>query len=85
MKNKDVMTVSQLAEILGISRVAVFKKIKKGEIKAIKVGRIYIIPVKSISQALGTTMSDAQRHSVERAVRKAVNEYSDVLKWLGND
>ena len=38
-KNKKYYTVKELADILGISRVAVFNKIKKGEIKAEKAGR----------------------------------------------
>ena len=85
MENKDVMTVKQLADLLGISRIAVFNKIKKGEIEAIKAGRVYIIPVKNISQALGKTISEAKKHKIEMAVKRVVGEYGDVLKLLGNE
>lgn len=37
-------SVRELAQELGISRIAVFKKIQKGQIKALKVGRSYLIP-----------------------------------------
>ena len=44
MKNstKKYLTVKELADLLGISRVAVFKKIKNGQICAEKIGRNYI-------------------------------------------
>jgi len=43
MKSKDFYTTAELAKILKISRIAVFNKIKKGEIKAQKMGRNFII------------------------------------------
>ena len=85
MKNEELMTVSELAKILGISRVAVFKRIKKGNIKAIKVGRNYVIPTKALSAALKRTISTSQKERIEEAVKKTVKEYGDVLKMLGNE
>ena len=85
MENKDFMTVKQLADLLGISKIAVFKKIRKGEIKAIKAGRAYIIPIKNVSQALGRTISEAKKHRIGMAVKRVVGEYGDVLKLLGNE
>ena len=38
------ISAAELAKILGISHVAVFKRIKSGKIKAIKIGRTYAIP-----------------------------------------
>ena len=49
MERNKYITIPELAEILGLSRVAVFKKVKKGEIKAIKIGRNYAIPKKFIA------------------------------------
>ncbi len=43
MEAKDFYTTKELAGILGISRVAVFKKIKNGTIKAQKIGRNFVI------------------------------------------
>ncbi|NQT00171.1 MAG: helix-turn-helix domain-containing protein, partial [Candidatus Omnitrophica bacterium] len=41
---EDFLTPTQLAKELKISRQAVIDRIKRGSIKAIKVGRQYIIP-----------------------------------------
>ena len=43
-----LISTSQLAHLLSVSRVAVFKKIHKGEIKARKVGRNFIINMKDL-------------------------------------
>lgn len=85
MINKDVITIPELAKLLGISRIAVFRKVKRGEIQAEKIGKTYMIQLKSISLALGRTISQEQKESVSLAVKKAVSEYGEVLKMLGNE
>ena len=85
MEIKEFISIKTLADILGISRIAVFNKIKKGEIVAQKVGRSYIIPLKSLSIALGHTISEDQKKKIKEAVRKTVDEYGDVLKLLGKE
>lgn len=48
MAIKEFFTTNELAKILGVSRVAVFKKIKSGAIKAKKMGRNFVIYKKDI-------------------------------------
>ena len=83
--NKKFITVSQLAEILGISRVAVFKKIKNGQIAATKFGRTYAIPAEYIASLSGKTLSAEDRQRIDRAVVKTVKEYGETLKLLGRE
>ena len=85
MKNKEVMTIAQLAKILGISRVAVFKKVKKGQIKAFKVGKTYAIPAENFSHILGRSLSQKQKQEIDAAVAKTVKEYGETLKLLGRE
>lgn len=40
----DLLTVRQVSEILGISRVSVCKQISSGKLIAVQKGRIYHIP-----------------------------------------
>ncbi len=42
---KEFLSIPEYAKRIGISRIAVFKQVKKGKIEAIKVGRNWIIPV----------------------------------------
>ncbi len=48
MESKEFFTTSELAKKLGISRIAVFKKIKSGKIRAQKMGRNFVIYKKDV-------------------------------------
>jgi len=48
IEKSEFLSVCQLAEILKISRVAVLKRINRGAIKAVKVGRSFVIRKKDI-------------------------------------
>lgn len=48
MGSKEFYTTKELAELIGVSRVAVFNKIKRGDIKAQKMGRNFVIFKKDI-------------------------------------
>lgn len=80
-KNQYV-TIPELAKLLGLSRIAVFKKVKKGEIKAIRIGRTYAIPIIEIT---GKTLEDKDKKEIDSAVKKTVKEYGEVLKLLGRE
>jgi len=79
------LTVTQLAAILGVSRVAIHKKIKNGEIKAKKIGNIYIIPKSHVAEIYGKTLNPRVKSIIEKAVHKAVKDYGEVLIKLGNE
>jgi len=81
----EFITTSQLAVLLGISRIAVYKRIKKGEIKASKIGNMYVIPKSYISEIFGRTVSARKKDMINKAIHKAVNEYGDVFIKLGNE
>ena len=51
---KEYFSTSELAHLLGVSRVAIFKKIQSGKIKAFKVGRNYVVPAEEFLSAIGT-------------------------------
>jgi excisionase family DNA binding protein len=85
VKNNEFLTTSELAKILGISRIAVYKKIKKGQIKAIKIGRNNVIPKKYIPSIAVKTLSAREKNIIDTAVRKTVNEYGETLRLLGKE
>ncbi|MBD3264656.1 MAG: helix-turn-helix domain-containing protein [Candidatus Omnitrophica bacterium] len=85
MKGKEYYTIPELAKILGISRIAVYKQVKKGEIKAIKIGRNYAIPRKCIDNILGKTLGKDVKSELDKAVVRTVSEYGEVLRLLGKE
>ena len=85
MAEKEFLSTIELAKILGISRIAVYKKIKKGEIKATKVGRNYVIAKKDLGNIFGETLSKQDKKELTKAVKKTVKEYGETLRRLGKE
>ena len=85
MKKGEYVSIPELARILGLSRVAVYKKVKKGQIKAVKIGRNYAIPKKYIMNILGKALNRQDKRLIDDAVKKTVKEYGEVLRLLGSD
>lgn len=84
-KKNDYITIPELAKILGLSRIAIFKKVKKGVIKAVKIGRNYAIPRAYVDSILGKTLGDSDKKEIDIAVKKTVKEYGRTLKLLGKE
>lgn len=85
MKKEEYITIPQLAKILGISRIAVYKRVKKGEIKAVRIGRSFAIPKRYILAILGKSLEEEDKKKIDQAVKKTVKEYGEVLKLLGRE
>jgi excisionase family DNA binding protein len=85
MDNKELMTTAQLAKILGISRVAVFNKIKKGQIKAMRIGRNFVISKEALPEIFSQVLSKQKREEIDAAVKKTVREYGETLRLLGRE
>ena len=84
-KKSDYITIPELAKILGLSRIAIFKRVKKGAIKAVKIGRNYAIPRAYVDSILGRTLGDSDKKEIDMAVKKTVKEYGRTLKLLGKE
>lgn len=82
---KELISTIAVAKILGISRIAVFKKIKSGEIKAIKVGRNFVIDTTDLPDILNKTLGENKKREIEQAVKRTVREYGETLKLLGSE
>ncbi|MBU1256571.1 helix-turn-helix domain-containing protein [Patescibacteria group bacterium] len=71
-----------MAKLLGISHVAVYKKIKTGRIKAMKVGRNYVIDKNDLGGILDDELTETDKRMVEKAVKRTVGEYGETLDLL---
>ena len=85
MEKKKYVSIEQLSRFLGISRIAVYKKVKKGQIKAIRIGRSYAIPARYINEIFGKELSPKEKKEIDRAVKKTVMEYGEVMKLLAKE
>lgn len=82
--NNNFITTAELAKLLGISRIAVFKKIQKGEIKGVKKGRNYEVNIADVS-GLGDRLSAGDKKTIDEAVGRTMSEYGETLRLLGKE
>lgn len=85
MKNIDLISTPELAKILGISRIAVFKRIQSGKLKATKVGRSFYIARKDLPEILGTVIGKKEKEDINNAVNRAVKQYGETFRLLGQE
>ena len=85
MKNKVSISTAELAKLLGISRIAVFKKIKTGQIPAKKVGRNYSIDTANLPLLVGSLLRESEKANIEKAVKRTIREYGQTLQLLGKE
>ena len=85
MPIKEYLTIPELARLLGVSRIAIYNRVKKGQIPATRIGRTYIITDRTIKNILGKEVSAKGKKQIDAAVHKTVREYGEVLKKLGRE
>ncbi|MDO8462848.1 MAG: excisionase family DNA-binding protein [bacterium] len=85
MHEKPYITTTELAALLGVSRIAVFKKIQKGQIRAEKVGRAYRIARSNVPEILGASLTIQRRKQIDAAVQRVVREYGETLDLLARE
>lgn len=84
MTAKRYISTAEAAKILGVSTVAVFKKIKNGSLPAEKIGRNYAIDPEDLGLK-GGRVSQKTEQRISQAVRRVVSEYGEALKKLGRE
>ena len=84
MQHENFLTVPELAEKMGLSRSQVFRRVQAGLIPHQKAGRIYLIPKEYADTVLALgELTKKDQQQVEKAVKKVVHQYGDVIKKLG--
>ena len=87
LSQKQYLTVPELARILGISRIAVYKKVKKGHIHAIRIGRNFAIPTDYIKTHIAdieqSLKAEDELLTTTELMKKAFKDYGEVFKRLG--
>lgn len=62
---REYYSIPEAAARLGLSRIAVFKKVKKGQLEALRFGRNWAVPAAALERAVAVK---AQVRPVVRAV-----------------
>jgi excisionase family DNA binding protein len=83
-KKFDLLSIPQAAQVMGLSRIEVYRKVKRGEIPAQRLGRNYFVLRKDLGQ-IYSPLTKASQRKVDQAVRKTLKEYGETLKLLGKE
>lgn len=87
MTEKPYFSIAEVAKVLGISRTAVYNKVKKGQIKAIRIGRSFAISDETIKKLIvsikGTVLNDKEKEKIDKVVSRTIKVYGETLKRLG--
>jgi len=87
MEEKPYFSIAEVAKILGLSRTAIYNKVKKGQIEAIRVGRSFAISDKTIKKLIksikGTPLESKEKSEIDKVVSRTIKEYGETLKRLG--
>jgi len=85
MAIEKYITIPELAKFLGVSRIAIYNRVKKGQIPATKIGRTYVITDQTIADILGKQLTGRGKKRIDAAIHKTVQEYGEVLKQLAKE
>jgi len=85
MVKQKYITIPQLAKLLGLSRIEVYRKVKKGQIPAVKIGRVYAISDRDITYILGKELGNKEKKRIDAGVAQTIREYGELLKRLGKE
>jgi excisionase family DNA binding protein len=84
-ENKDFITVTELAAKLGVTRGAIHKRIKKGQIQVKRIGNVFVVPASEYEGLISKELTRKDKTEIEESVAKVVKEYGETLKLLGKE
>lgn len=79
---EKLLSVKEVAKLLGISKVAVIKQINAGKIKAEKVGNSFVIDRDVLTFIDDRTISEKQKKDIEKAVAMTIKDFGETLRLL---
>lgn len=82
---QEFYSTTEVARILNISRISVFRQVKLGKIKATKIGRNFIISHNDLLEALGKSVGNTRKEEIERAIDKAMKDYGGTFRRLSRE
>ena len=82
---KEFLSIPEAARLMGITRIALYKQVTGGKVKATRVGRNFVIARKDLSIFSEGTLNEETKKQIEAGVKKVVKQYGETLRLLGNE
>lgn len=85
MDTKQYYSIPEVARLMGVSRIYLYGQVKRGIVKAIRVGRNFAIAKEDLDVLQNGIISDAQKTIIAQGVKRTVMQYGDALEKFGNE
>ena len=86
LHGKNFFSTAEVAKILNVTRVTVFRWIKDGSIKANKIGRNYVIPHEEIIKHLDARpLTEGDKEEIKSLVERTIKDYGETIRMLGRE
>jgi excisionase family DNA binding protein len=86
IENKPYFTTSEVAKLLKVSRVTVFNYVKKGQIKADKVGKTFLISKVEVLRLIEEkSLGESRKNEIVEEIDFIIKKYGEALKKLGSE
>jgi len=82
---KKIYTVKEVSDLLGISRVTVFRWIKSGKLKADMIGGSFVVSAEYLPHHLLGGLPEDEKADIRKAVTRALLEYGDAFRALARE
>jgi excisionase family DNA binding protein len=82
---KKIYSVKEVAELMGVSRITVFRWIKSGKVKADMVAGSYIIRADDLPHHLLGGLSEEKKETIRKVVTQAIEEYGETFRALARE
>ena len=79
---KQFYSVKEVADLLGISRVTVFRWIKLGKLKAEMLAGSFVILAEDLPHHLLGGLPESNKIEIRKAVKLALREYGETFRAL---
>jgi len=82
---KQYYSVKEVADLLGISRVTVFRWVKTEKVKATMLGGSYVIANEDLPHHLLGGASESSKQEIRKAVKLALDDYGEAFIALASE
>ena len=84
MNTKAFFSIPEVAKLIGVSRIYLYGQVKRGDVKAIKIGRNYAVAKSELDVLTHRRLTTSEKENISLGVSKIVKEYGETLQKLGN-
>ncbi len=78
-------SIPEAAKLIGVSRIAVYKRVKSGKLKAIRTGRNFAIPETALQILPNRPLDARAKAKIKSGVKRVVSEYGETLRLHGKE